>query len=147
MFSYCVWYRVYSEKTINLIKIFSDKFKTHPFPPHLTVKHSLTEESSKMLFENTKRKDIPQFVAVGKPYRSQKDDFFSIQQDYIDKSMKNTKIFHISLAYRVGSSFTDQEMDFVKSFFIPTAIPVKDISVELWNCDSKYCSDWYIKIK
>lgn len=142
MFKYCVWYRVYNKDLINLMKSLSKKFKTYSHLPHLTVQHSLNKQDSFQLFHHMKNFRIPNFVLIGKPYQTVSEDFFAIQQDFIDSSLKGSKVFHISLVYRVGFKFSKKELDLVNELMIPHFIDNKQIKLELWKCDSKFCFNW-----
>jgi hypothetical protein len=142
MFNYCVWYRVKNNSINLLIKELALKFNTNIYNAHLTIEHSLELSEAITIYNKFNIKKNPRFLLIGIPYQTKKEDFYAIQQDYIEDCFINKKIYHISLAYRVGSKFTKDELEIASSLSIPKFIDKEDIGVELWNCDSKICSDW-----
>jgi hypothetical protein len=143
MFRHCLWYRVYNKDIVNLINTLSRLFNTNPYFPHLTIEHSLSLIESKKKFHTIKNKKLPTFTMLGKPYQTKTRNFYAIQQDYCSSFLDTSKIFHISLAYKVGSPFTEKQIAMLDNYHIPNIIIPSDMNIELWNCDSVITLDWY----
>jgi len=45
-------------------------------------------------------------------------------------------VYHVSLAYRVGKEFSEEELIIVRNIDLVNRIDKEDIVVEHWNCDS-----------
>ena len=141
MFKFSIWYRVFNKNIVNLINNLSKEFNTEPYFPHLTLQAQLDYIDSLSKYRSLK--NIPTFIKTGIPYKTKNKNFYALQQDYIEKNSSNKKIYHVSLAYRVNKEFTDEELNLVKSMEIPNVINTNEIKIELWNCNSVNCLDWY----
>lgn len=146
MFNHCLWYRIYNAELVKIIKNLSVIFKTEAFTPHLTIDHSLSFSNSVALFNTIKCDDIPQFILLDKPYQTQTDSFYAIQQDYINTTLSSSKVYHISLAYRVDNCFTKDEIDMLNNYPIPNTIQKEEMRIELWSCNSMSTWKWCQKM-
>ena len=83
------------------------------------------------------------FKYIGSIYQTEKNNFYAIQQDFIEDSSSIKKIYHVALVYRVGKEFSEEELRIVRNIDMVYGIDKNDIVVEHWNCDSKNCLEWY----
>lgn len=135
MFGWCVWYRLSQAHNLNkIISRFHRKFRTQLYPAHITADYNIN------LFNKHKFK-IDLFNKKGSIYVNSLNGFHSIQQDYICKT-KPDKVYHISLAYKLDEEFTIEELEFIKSIEIDKQIRAEDLTLELWDCNSKFTNKW-----
>ena len=142
MFKYCIWYKIFDERIINLILRLSTLFNTQSYHPHLTLFSKLDKNRSDLLYKKFKKEKIPNFKKLGRVYQTSENNFHAIQQDFIDSI--NNNVFHISLAYRNFKGFTEEELFVAENNFNIDFINCKNIKVSLYNCDSRFTKDWKI---
>ena len=135
MFGWCVWYRLSQPHNLNkIISRFYREFRTQLYPAHITAEYNIH------LFNKHNFK-LDVFNKTGSIYVNSLQGFHSIQQDYICKTTPD-KIYHVSLAYKVDEEFTLEELDFIKSIEIDKQIRAEDLTLELWDCNSKFTNKW-----
>tara|TARA_Y100001980_G_C14543648_1_gene322462 strand:- start:76 stop:504 length:429 start_codon:yes stop_codon:yes gene_type:complete len=135
MFGYCVWLQVSSTHNLNnIIKQFYTFFNTEKYIAHVTLDYNI----NKFIKDNYKVDDL---IKDGEIYFTENNNFFSVQQDFFFKN-NPSKLFHISLAYKVDKPFTEIEKKYLKSLKIDEEIKKKDLKINLWKCDSKYTKNW-----
>ena len=136
MFGNCVWLQLSSTNNLNQnILNFSRLFGTPNFKAHITLEYNI-----KQPFDKNKYK-IDDVIVDGYPYFTNKNGFFSCQQNYFFKD-EPKKIYHISLAYKVDKEFTYQEIEFLRTIKIDEFISKKEFEIHLWNCNSKNPNLW-----
>ena len=144
MFGKCVWYQLSDTHNLNnIIKLFYTRFLTSKYKAHITADYNILESE----YKNTKYnlKNNYRFLKVGDPYVHSDGEFYAIQQDYnllSDTSVSCNHLYHVSLAYKVNQTFTEEELEYIKKLNIPDFIYKKDIEIHLWDCDSIYTTDW-----
>jgi hypothetical protein len=132
MFGNCLWLQLSSTHNINqIIYNFHKLFGTQQHKAHITIEYDthFPQDYEKYNFYKT-----------GEIYKTCEDGFYAVQQDYVSDGFPN-KTFHISLAYK-DKDFTFQEMYFINSCDIPDFISKNDLSIHLWDCNSKFPNDW-----
>lgn len=135
MFGKCMWYQLKTTHNLNqIIYNFHILFGTDLYAAHLTAGYNVY---------SFKEYPINSFKKTGGIYRTCTDGFYALQQDYIMEGVTD-KIFHVSLAYKVGHDFTEREMRFINSCTIDEYLDKKDIQLKLWDCNSKYPRDWKV---
>lgn len=132
MFGNCLWLELSSTHNINqIIYNFHQLFGTQLYKPHMTLEYNT---------HSPKKYELYDFKKKGVVYKTCNNGFYSLQQDYISEGFPE-RIFHISLAYK-DKDFTFREIDFINSCAIPDFISKDDLTIHLWNCNSKYPKDW-----
>ena len=81
------------------------------------------------------------YYKKGNVYMSNKKNFYSLQQDYVNNIDK--KIYHVSLAYKVDEPFKKDELTYANSLNIPSKINKNEYNISAWNCDSVYTKNWF----
>jgi len=56
--------------------------------------------------------------------------------------INENKLYHISLAYRNGMKFTDDEIKLIKNLIKNKDLEVNNMTVKLYNCNSINCEEW-----
>ena len=137
MFGTCIWDELLPSHPFQIvIKTISTKCNSQLFNPHITL-----EYNSKEPLKNATKYSPEEYHKVGNIYKDNFHNFYSLQQDYINTKTK--KRCHISVGYKAGLEFTQDELSFANTLDIPAVIYKKDIFVSVWNCDSIYTSKWY----
>lgn len=138
MFGYCIWYAIFNKNIINIINSLSITFKTENYQPHITYLMNLDKNKAEKIFNdgNINTKD---FCIKGYVYQTCLNNFYALQQDFIDE---NNKLYHISLAYRNFKKFTNKELILAQSMINFNKINKKDIKILLYNCDSRFQKNW-----
>ena len=137
MFGTCIWVELLPSHPFQiLIKTISAKCNSQLYNPHITL-----EYDSKEPLKNATKYSSEEYHKVGDIYKDNFRDFYSLQQDYINTKTK--QLFHVSVGYKAGSAFTQEELSYANTLDIPAVIYPKDIFVSVWNCDSIYTSKWY----
>ena len=132
MFGNCLWLQLSSTHNINqIIYNFHQLFGTQQHKAHITLEYNT---------HLPKKYELYDFIKKGSVYKTLEDGFYALQQDYISDGFPEKK-FHISLAYK-DKDFTFQEMYFINSCDIPDFISKNDLSIHLWDCNSKFPNDW-----
>ena len=135
MFGYCVWLQLCSTHNLNnIIKQFYTFFNTEKYLAHATLDYNI----------NNFNKDnyiIDGLIKDGDIYFKENNNFFSAQQDYFFKN-DPSKLFHISIAYKVDIPFSDKEIRYLKSLKLDEEIKKEDLQINVWNCNSKYTNNW-----
>ena len=141
MFGYCIWGELKPENIYYKInRILSNKCNSQIHNPHITLDYNVNLKNQNIL-DNYK---LNKYVKIGKIYQSNKDNFYSLQQDYINCSDENDiKLYHVSLAYKVNKAFTNYDIYYANTLQIPAIIYPNQINISLWNCDSIYTTKWY----
>ena len=135
MFGWCVWYRLSNNHNLNkIITKFNREFRTQLYPAHITAEYNI-----KLYNKHNYKLDI--FNKKGSIYVNSLQGFHSIQQDYICESQPY-KIYHVSLAYKLDEAFTVEELGAIKSIEIDKQIRAEDLTLELWDCNSKFTNKW-----
>ena len=142
MFGCCIWAELIPSHifyTIN--RLLGSKCNSQLYNPHITLDYDV-DLKNKNILENY---ELSKFNKIGEVYQTNNENFYSLQQDYINSSVDNIKIYHISLAYKVDYPFAEQDINFANTLDIPSIINPNEIKISLWNCDSVYTNRW-IKI-
>lgn len=143
MFKHCVWYKITNNYINGIIRYLAIIFNTSNYNAHLTVEAFMDNDNALTLYNIYKQQPIPTFKYVGSIYQTEKNNFYAIQQDFIEENSSIKKVYHVSLAYRVGKEFSEEELTIVRNIDLVDRIDKNDIVVEHWNCDSKNCLEWY----
>ena len=137
MFGTCIWAELIPSHSFHtIVKTISTKCNSQLYNPHITL-----EYNSKNSVKNAKNYSPQEYHKLGDIYQDNVNNFYSLQQDYIDIKTKN--IFHVSVGYKAVNTFSADEVLFANTLDIPAVIYTKDIFVSVWNCDSIYTSKWH----
>ena len=140
MFGYCVWLEfIKNHPFYSINNIFASALGTQTHNPHITLDYNVLKNKG---IEKTKCYNQSTLYACGKVYQDNTANFYALQQNYIREN-DLSKIFHVSLVYRVDKKFTEKEIQFANSLNIPKIIRPDEVNVSLWNCDSIYTNEWY----
>lgn len=147
MFGNCVWLFFKGKNNFrNIIKKHSEKFSTQLYEPHITflydIENNLEYKNLNINEININKIKISNFFKSGDIYKTQFKNFYAIQQDYLLNNNPN-KVYHISLAYKVDNNFSQEELDFIKSFDLDKIIKKSDLEIKVMNCNSFNTIDWY----
>lgn len=144
MFGFCIWAELIPSHifyTINRLLASKSNLQIHN--PHITLEYNVNLKNKSILNNYKPSK----FNKIGEVYQSNNNNFYSLQQDYINSSIDNDiKLYHVSLAYKVNYPFTEHDIYFANTLDIPSIIKPNEIEISLWNCDSVYTQRWF-KIK
>ena len=137
MFGTCIWDELLPSHPFQIvIKTISTKCNSQLYNPHITL-----EYDSKEPLKNKTNYVLKEYHKVGGVYQASVDNFYNLQQDYIN--IKDNTTSHVSVAYKAVNTFSADEVLFANTLNIPEIIYPKDIFVSVWNCDSIYTSNWY----
>ena len=142
MFGFCIWAELKPHHifyTIN--RLLESKSNSQIHNPHITLEYDVNLKNKNILNNYKPSK----FNKIGEVYQSNTENFYSLQQDYINTSDNNIKLYHVSLAYKVDYPFKEQDINFANALDIPSIINYDELEISLWNCDSVYTKRW-IKI-
>jgi len=135
MFGFCVW------GELNPVSIFytinrqlAYKCNSQIHNPHITLDYNIDINNT-----NLSNYKLDKYNKIGKVYQTQNQNFYSLQQDYSNK----TNTYHVSLAYKVNKEFTNEHLKFANTLDIPKIIYPDQLSKNIWNCDSLFTSEWY----
>ena len=97
MFGCCIWAELKPCHIFNTInRLLASKSNSQIHNPHITLDYNINLKNQNILDNYTLNK----YVKIGKIYQSNKDNFYSLQQDYINCSDDNDiKLYHVSVAY------------------------------------------------
>jgi hypothetical protein len=135
MFGFCVWAEL-NKSTIfyTINRQLSYKCNSQIHNPHITLDYDI--DINNIMLSSYKSK---KYNKIGDVYQSQNKNFYSLQQDYLN----NDKLYHVSLAYKVNNPFTSKDLIFANSLDIPLIIFPNELTINIWNCDSLFTSEWY----
>jgi len=140
MFGYCVWLElIKNHRFFALNKTISHIIGSQIHNPHITLHYNIIKHNCS---EKMKCYIPSTFYKKGKVYQSLTANMHALQQDYVREN-DPSKVFHVSLAYKVDTMFTKKDIYFVNSLNIPKIIKPEEINVSLWNCNSVFTKDWY----
>ena len=140
MFGYCLWYELRKHhEYYTIINNFSKNFSTCVYNPHLTIKSNMNLSDSMKLYNIYKQKIMPNFKILGDIYQTEFKHFYALQQDFID--INDNTIYHVSLAYKLDKSFTNEELNYVKSLN-KLKISADDLQLTIFNCNSRFANKW-----
>lgn len=140
MFGYCVWLEFLKNHSFYSInRTLAYVLGTQIHNPHITVDYNIDKNKG---LEKIKSHKPNKLYACGNIYSSKTANFYSLQQNYIREN-DFSKMYHVSLVYRVDKPFTKKEINYANSMKVPKIITPQDVNVNLWNCDSIYTKDWY----
>ena len=140
MFGFCIWAELTQPHifyTIN--RLLESKCNSQIHNPHITLEYDVNLKNQNII----KNYKLCKFNKIGEVYQTNNGNFYSLQQDYINSSADNIKMYHISLSYKVDYPFTEQDINFVNALEIPSIIYPDEFEISLWNCDSAYTHRWY----
>lgn len=139
MFKYCVWYIVKDTHPVykNMIK-YSSLFKTHIFPPHITIASKLTKSEAISTYNRYLSVEKPSFSPSSDPIISCEQNFYAIEQP-LSTNGKYVEGIHISMAYRLDKTFTPMELAHIE--IIPRIYP-DDLSLCIMNCWAENPNEW-----
>ena len=135
MFGCCVWAELNPSTifyTIN--RQLSYKCNSQIHNPHITLDYDI--DINNIILSSYKSK---KYNKMGYVYQSQNKNFYSLQQDYLN----NDKLYHVSLAYKANKAFTNDDLKFANTLDIPLIIFPNELTINIWNCDSLFTSEWY----
>lgn len=135
MFGFCVWAEL-NKSTIfyTINRQLSYKCNSQIHNPHITLDYDI--DINNIMLSSYK---LDKYNKIGKVYQTQNKNFYSLQQDYSNK----TNTYHVSLAYKANKGFTNEDLKFANTFDIPPIIYPHELSINIWNCDSLFTSEWY----
>lgn len=140
MFGYCVWLEfVKNHSFYSVNRTLAYILGTQIHNPHITIDYNIDKNKGLKKIKSYKPTKLH---ACGNIYGDKTNNFYSLQQNYIREN-DYSKIYHVSLAYRVDKPFTRKEIKYANSISIPKIILPADVNVTLWNCDSIYTNDWF----
>ena len=140
MFGFCIWAELNPSHifyTIN--RLLASKSNSQIHNPHITLEYDVNL-NNKNILDNYK---LNKYTKIGEVYQTNSDNFYSLQQDYINSSIDNIKLYHVSLAYKVDYPFTEQDINFSNTLQIPYIIYPHQLNISLWNCNSVNTNEWY----
>ena len=142
MFGHCVWYTISKDHLLSLLsrRLCLD-FKCHVFPAHITILNKLRFEEADLLYGYHCQITKPWFKIDGPIYQTKTDDFYALQMDLV---MYNTppSSYHVSLAYRIGSPFTVEEIETANNLISCDIVSSENMYVSLNDCRSKHTVRW-----
>lgn len=138
MFQYCVWFSLNREHYLSkLILLLSSQLNTYPFQAHITIEKNLTYLEADHIYKHQCAITKPWFRISGNVYQTSvtlgENIFYAIQQDYYMYDIKKLE-YHVSLAYRLNTPFTKEEIALVQSKINVDTIWSNDIKVSLNDC-------------
>jgi hypothetical protein len=134
MFGTCIWAEFFSKHVFYRInRDLSQHCKSQIHNPHITLDYNVNSV-------DLNKYKLTELCKLGNIYQSSNKNFHSLQQDYLSNDLI---LYHVSLAYKVDTKFTEKDIMFASTLNIPTIIYPKELKVSSWNCDSIYTKDWY----
>ncbi len=143
MFGHCVWYTIHRDhKLCRFIGKLSTIFGTNLFQGHITILKYSTHKDANNMYAKYCFEVKPWFKIVGNPYQTKVQNFYSMQIDCEMYGVKSLGNFHMSLAYRMDSAFTTDEIELAASLFPADVIYSNDIYVSLNDCRALLPVHW-----
>ena len=141
MFGVCIWAELIPSHifyTIN--RLLASKSNSQIHNPHITLDYDIDIKNKNIL----NHYKLCKFNKIGEVYQTNKHNFYSLQQDYINSSISdNIKLYHVSLAYKVNIPFSKEDINFANALDIPSVINPDELEISLWNCDNIYTNRWF----
>lgn len=135
MLKYSVWYVIHESHPIHkMVNKYSSLFKTHTPIPHISIQSNLNKSDAITIYNRYLSVDKPVFTSSGYPIIRQKEDTYTIEQPLCTNG-RYVEDIHISLAYRMRSTFTPMEL--AHTVFVPR-IYDSDLSLSIveWKTDN-----------
>jgi hypothetical protein len=143
MFGHCVWYTICKDHLLSVLsRRLSLDFKCHIFPAHITILNKVVLEEADILYRYHCQIKKPWFKINGPVYQTKTDDFYALQMDIVMYNIMRLGDYHVSLAYRVGSPFTIEEIERANDLISCDTISSENLYVSLNDCRSKYAVHW-----
>lgn len=141
MFNYCVWFCLNRGHHLSKLVLYvSSQLNTYPFQAHITIEKNLTYLEADHIYKHQCAITKPWFRISGNVYQTNvkigENIFYAIQQDYYMYDIKKLGEYHVSLAYRLNTPFTKEEIAFVQGRITADTIWSHDIKVSLNDCRS-----------
>lgn len=135
MFGICIWAELLKSNIFyNINKELAKVCGSQIHNPHITLDY----DTKTPTIEKLKKYD---YFKKGNIYQSNKKNFFSLQQDYVNNI--DNKIYHVSFAYKIDKPFTKSDIEYVNNFDIPSKICKNDYNITIWNCNNVFTNKWY----
>lgn len=139
MFEHCIWYELREKHPIHLIiRRCARLFHTIPFPAHMTLYRNKSKREANHLWHIQLRRPKTWFFRRGPLYQTHEKDFYALQIDFTDFQ----HIYHISIAYRYGKSFTTLECLQASMLFNVDEITENDTFVSHHLCNTPNPNEW-----
>jgi len=150
MFGKCLWFRYTGWlPDINLIILnISKQLNSFNYPSHITIRANVASNELRSIVSYYRSIPKP-FFTVGKLTQtvavgSQGNKFYALQRAlYLNGSTFQVSTYHMSLAYRINKEFSAEELTYVDTMTKNIhKINGSDLSIELWDCQHLYPSQW-----
>lgn len=151
MFRYSLVYTLRNAEhpLCQLVKSYADRMGGVAFPPHITVRHSLSFAGALKMHEMfTSHYNMPDIVFLEEVHTTstlllnangKQVSFYAIEQPLL-VNMQRVPGLHVSLAYKVGSPFTLSERDLVRPW--SGRLGSDEIKLCVFSCHSKSPKFW-----
>jgi hypothetical protein len=145
MFNYCIWYTLVHDHRLNvLIRTLAQHLRTDFYHGHITVHSRLEKQEANNTYAMLCKITKPWYKLHGTIYQTETIDtgLYALQQDYYMYDVERLGKHHVSLAYRIGNPFTEEEIAYANSLIPVDHIWNSDIYISLNDCRSVLPKHW-----